>query len=366
MFVNLSLLALLLLLLITNYPQPTSLYPLQDDIRIDLRQNHEFPSLTSINTSIWMQQLLSNISHLHLFNLTLPGTHDAASFTLTSALSPDPTGSPVLDALIKVAEELGIPLQDVITPWAVSQNRSLYGQAEDGMRYFDVRAAFNGTDWCSYHFELGLSIYTHLTALNSFLLTHPSEIMVIEVSHLSSKDLTQKELNILRDMIIDIFGSMLYPRIHDFNAMTIGDMIATNQRVVVTLSDDATIANYTQLWYGSSMINSYANTDSLPQMISYNREQVRQFNSLPSLPTAALYKLSWTLTPQVSTIFDSLLPNKPKSLKSLADIGNKGLSGFASDSLKEGLRLCQLLLIDFQDRSEIMQVIFASIQAATI
>jgi hypothetical protein len=159
---------------------------------------------------------------------------------------------------------------------------------------------------------------------------------------------------------------MLYPRIKDFNATTIGDMIATNQRVVVTLSDDATIANYTQLWYGSSMINSYANSDSLAQMTAYNWQQVLHFNSLPSLPTAALYKLSWTLTPQASTIFDSLLPHKPKSLRELADIGNSGLSGFASTVLKKEWRLCQLLLIDFQERSEIMQVIFASILPTTI
>jgi hypothetical protein len=361
MIAHLSLLPLLLLLLVTNYPEPTSLYPLQDGNLIDLQQNHEFPSPTSINTSIWMQQLFPYISHLYLFNLTLPGTHDAASFTLTSALSPNPTGSAVLDALVKVAEELGIPLQEVITPWAESQNRTLYEQAEDGMRYFDIRAAYNGTDWCSYHFELGLPIYTHLSALNSFLLLHPSEIMVIEVSHLASKDLTQKELNVLRDMIINIFDPMLYPRTKDFNATTIGDMIATNQRVIVTLSDDTTIANYTQLWYGSSMINSYANTDSLDRMVAYNQQQVLQFNSLPSLPTSALYKLSWTLTPQVSTIFDSLLPDKPKSLKSLADIGNSGLSGFATAALKQRWRLCQLLLIDFQERSEIMPVIFASL-----
>jgi len=171
MIADFSILALLLLL-VSNYPQPTSLYPLQDNILIDLQQNSEFPSPTSINTSIWMQQLLPYISHLHLFNLTLPGTHDAASFTLTSALSPDPTGNPVLDALVKLAEKLGIPLQEVITPWALSQNRSLYEQAEDGMRYFDIRAAYNGTDWCSYHFELGLPIYTHLSVLNSFLLLH--------------------------------------------------------------------------------------------------------------------------------------------------------------------------------------------------
>jgi hypothetical protein len=90
-------------------------------------------------------------------------------------------------------------------------------------------------------------------------------------------------------------------------------------------------------------------------------QQVTSFNSLPSLPTSALYKLSWTLTPQVSTVVDSVLPNRPKSLKNLADIGNGGLSAFAGVVLKKQWRLCQLLLIDFQERSDIMQVIFASL-----
>ncbi|CAF1478272.1 unnamed protein product [Adineta ricciae] len=408
--------------LTTNNAHPTSNIPVN-------------VQTTSINTSIWMQQLLPYIAHYHLINLTLPGTHDAASFTLTSALSPDPTGSPVFDALVKLAEKLGIPLQDVITPWAESQGKNLYDQAEDGMRYFDIRAAYNGTDWCSYHFELGLPIYTHLVALHSFLLSHPNEIMVIEISHLASKNLTQNNLNILRDMVINLFDSMLYPRTKSFNSTTIGEMIASNQRVVISLSDDATIANYTQLWYGSSMINSYANSDSLAQMTAYNWQQVTQFNSIPALPVSALFKLSWTLTPQVSTIVrvvislsddatianytqlwygssminsyansdslaqmtaynwqqvtqfnsipalpvsalfklswtltpqvstivDSILPHKPKSLKNLADIGNSGLEEFASTVLKKEWQLCQLLLIDFQERSVLMQVIFASI-----
>ena len=328
-------------------------------------KDHDQSFLMSINTSIWMKQLLPKISHLHLFNVTLPGTHDAASFVLTPALSPDPTGNPVLDALVKLAEQLGIPLQDVITPWAVSQGKNLSQQAEDGMRYFDVRAAYNGTDWCSYHFELGLPIKYHLNGLKSFLNSHSSEIMVIEVSHLASTNLTQANLNELRDMIIDIFGSMLYPRTMDFSSKTIGEMITSNQRVVVTLSDDHTIANYTQLWFGSSMINSYANSDSLPQMISYNWDQVYKFNTLPVLPTSALYKLSWTLTPQVSTVVDSIVPGKPKSLMNLADIGNSGLEEFSTAAFTKGLRLCQLLLIDFQERSKIMEVILTPLFNST-
>lgn len=359
-------LSILSLVLMINFLQSISLHSFQNGIQAKAPKTHQFLPPSSINNSIWMQQLLPYISHLHLFNLTLPGTHDSGTYILTSALSPDPTGNKVLDALVKLAERLGIPLQDVIIPWAIAQSKSLHDQAEDGMRYFDIRAAYNGTDWCSYHFDLGLSIHFHLSGLSSFLISHPNEIMVIEVSHLASPNLTQQNLNDLRDMLINIFGSMLYPRTTDFAAKTIGDMIATNQRVIVTLSDDHTIANYTQLWPGSSMINSYANSDSLSNMTLYNWNQVFKFNSLSSLPTNALYKLSWTLTPQVSTIVDSVLPSKPKSLRQLADIGNRGLLGFAHTAFSQGWKLCQLLLIDFQDRSEIMPVIFSSIFNNTI
>ncbi|UJR12273.1 hypothetical protein I4U23_016450 [Adineta vaga] len=51
----------------------------------------------NINTSIWMKQILPSISNVYLTNLTLPGTHDAASY----------------------CEKLGIPLQDITTPWAL-------------------------------------------------------------------------------------------------------------------------------------------------------------------------------------------------------------------------------------------------------
>ena len=350
-----------ILIMIVHYPRFVALHPVDRHVSVNSSASTSPSTSASINTSIWMEELLPKIGHLHLVNLTLPGTHDTASFTLTSALSPDPTGSAVLDEMVRLAERLGIPLQDVITPWALAQSKNLYDQAEDGMRYFDIRAAYNGTDWCSYHFELGLPIYTHLSAFKSFLILHPNEILVIEVSHLASVKLTQTNLNYLRDMIVRIFGTLLYPRTSDFSAMTISDMIARNERAVISFSDDRTIVNCTLLWYGSSMINSYANSDSLTQMTAYNWQQVLSFNNLSSLPANALYKLSWTLTPQVSTIVDSVLPGKPKSLRSLADIGNSGLSGFASVVLKKGWRLCQLLLIDFEERSDIMEVILGAL-----
>uniref|UniRef100_A0AC34G5F4 PLC-like phosphodiesterase n=1 Tax=Panagrolaimus sp. ES5 TaxID=591445 RepID=A0AC34G5F4_9BILA len=308
-----------------------------------------------------MEQLLPQISNLHLYDITLPGTHDAASFIITSALSPDPAGDPLLDNIIKIAELLGIPVQDVIIPWAESQNRTLLQRAEDGMRYFDLRAAFNGTDWCSYHFDLGLPIIEHLKGLQQFLQIYPSEILIIEVSHFAATNLTQNDLDSLRNLILDLLSPWLFPRSKTFADLTIAQMIAANQRVIVTFSDDATIENFLQLWPASTMINSYANSDKVDKMIAYNQAQVESFNAIETLPNNALYKLSWTLTPQSSTILDSFLPGKIKSLKELAAMGNQKLSLFARPYQAKRWKLCQILLIDFQELTDIMGVIFRSI-----
>uniref|UniRef100_A0A914PZW8 Phosphatidylinositol-specific phospholipase C X domain-containing protein n=1 Tax=Panagrolaimus davidi TaxID=227884 RepID=A0A914PZW8_9BILA len=312
-----------------------------------------------LNTSIWMEQLLPQIGHLHLYDITLPGTHDAASFIITSALSPDPAGDPFLDDIIKIAEQFGIPVQDIIIPWAESQNRTLFEQALDGMRYFDLRAAYNGSDWFSYHFDLGLPIIKHLAGLQKFLQTHSSEILIIEVSHFAATNLTKDDLNGLRKIIMDLLSQWLYPRSDNF--ITINEMIEKNQRVIVTFSDDETIENFPQLWPASTMINSYANSDKVDQMIAYNQKQVENFNAILSLPKNALYKLSWTLTPQTSTIIESILGGKIKSLKELANIGNLRLSSFARPFQAKRMKLCQILLIDFQETSNIMPVIFRSI-----
>uniref|UniRef100_A0A914PVS6 Uncharacterized protein n=1 Tax=Panagrolaimus davidi TaxID=227884 RepID=A0A914PVS6_9BILA len=109
------------------------------------------------------------------------------------------------------------------------------------------------------------------------------------------------------------------------------------------------------------MINSYANSDKVDQMISYNQKQVEDFNAIPSLPKNTLYKLSWTLTPQTSAIIESILGGKLKSLKELANIGNQRLASFARSFQTKGMKLCQILLIDFQETSNIMPVIFRSI-----
>jgi hypothetical protein len=67
---------------------------------------------------------------------------------------------------------------------------------------------------------------------------------------------------------------------------------------------DTVAASTTFLWPGSFILNSYANSDNVTTMMAYNDNEVQQFQSYSN---AALYKISWTLTTQASTIEDFFL-----------------------------------------------------------
>ena len=89
-------------------------------------------------------------------------------------------------------------------------------------------------------------------------------------------------------------------------------MIESGKRVFLSL-DDTLSDNYDTIWPGYMFENSYADSDKLAEMESFNDEQVIKFNTAAT-NQSALFKISWTLTTQGDTIAKSILPQKPHSL----------------------------------------------------
>ncbi len=78
---------------------------------------------------------------------------------------------------------------------------------------------------------------------------------------------------------------------------------------------------------GSFILNSYANSDKIDTMMAYNDAEVEGFQNYTQ---PALYKISWTLTTQASTIVDLFLTGEPKSLIYMADTANPHLPTWAN------------------------------------
>ncbi len=70
--------------------------------------------------------------------MTIPGTHDSGSYNMTATLIGVPE---FLDEIIKVADELGLPVGDIIDAWSKSQDQDLFGQFCGGIRSY-VRPSY--------------------------------------------------------------------------------------------------------------------------------------------------------------------------------------------------------------------------------
>jgi hypothetical protein len=74
-----------------------------------------------------------------LLNISLPGTHDSASYHLTRHIIPGTLPWP-LDAVVQLATDAGLSVAEYIIHWSQSQRFRLGEQLLHGIRYFDLRA----------------------------------------------------------------------------------------------------------------------------------------------------------------------------------------------------------------------------------
>lgn len=72
--------------------------------------------------------------------------------------------------------------------------------------------------------------------------------------------------------------------------------------------------------------NDYANSPDLSKMEDHNDKQIDRLASINN--KNILYKTSWTLTPDASTIVSMVLPWKPSSLLQLSDTANTDLDNW--------------------------------------
>lgn len=152
-------------------------------------------------------------------------------------------------------------------------------------------------------------------------------------------------------MIVDTLGPYLCPRSVGF--VPLSQLVAAGTRAVVTLDDDTTIQKFPGLWSGDSILNSYADSPVLNTMVSYNDGKVHEFQSYTG---DALYKISWTLTPNADAILKGFVPGNPDSLIKLADTAAPVLSTWSPKYLNAGMPLANIVIIDHFETSAITTV----------
>jgi len=353
----------------------------------------------AVDLADWMAEDAATVYPRTLLELTLPGTHDSGAYFLTPQLMPDARFPPSwAAAAIALAERLDVPVDRVITPWALTQTLSVGQQLSAGFRYVDIRAGWNGTAWCAHHAEVGVEIARVLRDVSDFLDEHPGEFVVAQVSHLDGdpgearvRDLRTTIGEILRGKLVRVgadarkgtgeMGVMRSGSVSDSGGTarrreqpslnrTVGEMVAGGERALVVFGDgdyalrvpsgsdahDYDSYPRTHLWPPWTLHNSYANSDDTKTMTDYVRARVAAFAAETESPPGALFKMSWTLTTQTRTVLESALPGRPRSLRELDAEAAPLLAPFANDIVSQGCRAGNILSVDFAERSDAVAV----------
>lgn len=272
----------------------------------------------------WMSVDAAVVYPRTLRQLTLPGTHDSGAYQLTTQLMPDPRfPSPWAAAALALAERLHVPVDRIITPWALTQTLDVAAQLRAGYRYVDLRAGWNGSHWCAHHAEVGTPVVTILRDVARFMAEQPGEVVVVQVSHLDGFP-TNEEVWTLAEMIGEELRGLLVPlppssvareargsggvgggeegagggegesNCRDLRLdRTVGDMVESGERVLVVFGDGdfasaaavssstSSLYPFSHLWPPCTLHNSYADSDDPLYMVRYNRQQVVAFACRP-------------------------------------------------------------------------------------
>ncbi len=152
------------------------------------------------------------------------------------------------------------------------------------------------------------------------------------------------------------------PHSTDLHTTSLAALASAGQRVVLLLdgpgfdlhSEFPAITGY------SDMIrNSYANAGELTAMAAYNADRLQEFSTGAYAEKTALYKISWTLTPQAANILGSIIPGNPNSLRTLAAKATPALPAFLGGAASGGQRPGHILIIDFHETSQIVELLTA-------
>ena len=300
----------------------------------------------SLNTATWIGDSLGVIGEKTLQQITLPGTHDSHSYNQTNLGVPYCGNT--INKFTPLAKALNQSLDAVVTIWSKCQEQNIYQQMKDGMRYFDVRVTFDRTTgtWRGHHLLFGPPVSEILGNVSQFLRDYPNEIVVVELSHFHS-DSTTQEISGLNNLVIVTMRNLLHPVKADLN-FTINSMVSSGKRALVSMESGNDNVN---VW-GAIFYNTYADNPDIREMINFNNDTVKAF--MAGAWHGKLFKISWTLTPNATTLENSLNSAYPGNLLALADTANKALPAFWAEIRRNNWRMGHILLIDHYETSAVL------------
>ena len=224
-----------------------------------------------------------------------------------------------------------------------------------GIRYLDIRLGWDNStaQWVAFHYVVGPPVADILAEIAQFMQGYTEEIVVLELSHFTGYSTTE-QLDELKQVVNGVLGEYLFPVDLSFE-FTVNMMVESGRRILVTMEE---VYDGVYIWPPESIYNTYADSPNSEEMEDFNYHTVGEYmhGEWPEV----LFKISWTLTPDTFTVLDTLKPEKPHSLKELAQTATKGLPLFWQRIKHRHWKLGNIFIIDFYENYDIINVVLES------
>ncbi|GAA6077694.1 PI-PLC X domain-containing protein 1 [Tachysurus ichikawai] len=209
--------------------------------------SHRSPvSLGGLPMDVWMASLPGELWDIPLWNLAIPGSHNAITYCLDmNNRSPIDLKQP--DMLQKLDKYMKPLIRPFVYKWAITQECTVREQMDCGVRYCDLRIARrpndNSSDLYFYHgVYTTITVETVLKEIRTWLDVHPKEIVILSFSHFLG--LSQELHTLLISTIKCVFNSKLCPKT---DVVTLRSLWSSGQQVIVSYEHN--LANcHTELW----------------------------------------------------------------------------------------------------------------------
>lgn len=233
----------------------------------------------------WMGDL-DGLADRQLYQVTLPGTHDAGAYRLSN----------------RMVETVPIPdwLPTYVARNLAETQRSEVGQQlADGIRWFDFRVAHRDGEFRFQHMFLGKTYDEILGEVADFLGQEhvTDELVVLKFSHFNARDQFPhaKFLKLIKDKL----GGYVYRRSEGATLPTvrIGDAVQDGPGVIVVYDDDQFVEGKVTLWpWSGNIYSDFANT---PKYATLRDDQQQKLDDNQGSQDR-LFELQWVLTANAS------------------------------------------------------------------
>ncbi|XP_014254023.1 PI-PLC X domain-containing protein 3 [Cimex lectularius] len=226
--------------------------------------------------SDWMSQLPAERFNIPLIYLAIPGSHNSLTYTIKkyAKFSPDVT------FLFK--KPIPVCIRPLIFRWCKTQDLSIRHQLENGIRYIDVRICTKqkSLDLFIAHGMYGGTVRPELEEINTFLNSHPKEVIIIDFQHFHSMDKDHHDR--LIDIIKATFGSKICPvPPTSVESATLNYMHSNNYQVIIIYRSNTIICDI--FWRGTQWPTFWPATMNPKDMINMCENAIRRRKSSSGL-----------------------------------------------------------------------------------